>query len=404
MANNDSDGKGPQGGRRPAPQRPASRRAAPPRRPAAPAPEDEEFIEDEEKTQAINLADFNAAFIDDGDNTASAQPAALNARAAQKAAAAQAEADEDDEEDEDKTVAMQLPEGFLDAATAAAARKQSNRTLLGHPGLGPRGGGAVRGAGAATPNRNQTLAMDTGAIRAAATLGPSDDDDDDESTQAINVDDMLAKIDAHAEDEADDESTQAMNVDDMLSKIDAPAAAAPVYDDEEDEEDEDAATMAVDMSDISAEFKKRNAAAMATHDDDDDDGDKTVAMNISMPSQAKRPVAAVVEAAAPVAAAAAGSIVALAPALGTDGFFTQIGYALAYDGRKEQIDDGLAAVDGAIASGKSDHSQAELKRLQQQYKSEKSALDDEAAKQGWIKLGIVAGGATVLITVLGVIF
>ncbi|TNF23798.1 MAG: hypothetical protein EP329_26660, partial [Deltaproteobacteria bacterium] len=225
------DGSG--GGRRPAPRRPSGGQR-PPTRPVAGRPSrepDPEPAGDEDATQAFNIADFDfdsPDYVNEDESTVSVDSAALRARASRAAAPA---ADEGE-----ATVAMQIPQDLLDDGP-----KASRNTIVGHPGVSPRTAGAVRG-GAKAPRRNETLAMDARNVRAAAAAMAADDDDDGESTQAMNVDDMLAKIDmggpparsAQLADDDDGESTQALNVDDMLAQIDdrpparpAPARSAP---------------------------------------------------------------------------------------------------------------------------------------------------------------------------------
>ncbi len=399
MSNKGSDDSNPRGGRRPASRRPvtgSSRRPPPRRRPAArPAPQPEQ-LDDEDRTQALNLADFAGIegapqFVDDDDRTVSVDAAAIRARVAASALGDEGEA----------TVAMQLPEGLLDEDPVGGSK-----TLVGFPRMSSRTSNAVRGARAA-PAR-ETLAMDGKAVRAAiqATAkqrglaaqrrAPAATDDEGEATVAMNVDDMLSQIDGGAAAPGDDEgeATMAMNVDSMLSQIDdsGPADAG---------EGEDERTMAVDVNAMLEEIE--DGAPV-------DDGDAARAGNLDdMIGQLDAPprpapaaedpaddgapdwVAAAAAAAAP--APADGAVGSLGSAPSTEGLFGAMAYALSYDGRRSEIDAGLAAIDEGTADAS----------LRAEYEAARAALDPAAMKQGWIMFGALCGAVTVLFLVLGLL-
>ena len=416
---NSGSGDGPMGGRRPAPRRPAGGQRPTPQRPA-PREAASEPAGDEDATQALDISNFDfdePEYVAEDEATVSVDSAALRARAAQTAA-----------------------QELLDANA-----KGAKRTIMGHPGISPRTANAVRG-GAPLPRRNETLAMDSGNINRAAAgrTPPPDDDGDDESTMAMNVDAMLAQIDDHpaprpaprpapapapafGDDDGDDESTMAMNVDAMLAQIDdhpaprpaprpapgrsAPPARKPAPPSQFEEEDENESTMAVDM-----DAMLRDIDGDAPHGGGGDDDEKTQAMDISMideidmapprPARSAAPPAAKAAAAvaAPAAAVAAVAVVGeLAPAPDASGLFGPMRYALAFDGRRVQIDEQLAAITEEMQAGSGGRSRTELARLKQQYEGERAALDPAAAKQGWITLAAVGGAAFVLFLVLGLI-
>jgi|GEM_PF-3191787 len=418
-------GDGRRGGRRPAPRRPAGGQrpsSRPEPRRSAPAPEP---AEDDDATQAFNIADFDfdePDYVDEDESTVSVDSAALRARASRSAPPAS-----DDDEGE-ATVAMQIPQELLDEGA-----KGAKKTILGHPGISPRTANAVRG-GAKAPRRNETLAMDAQNVRRAAAQAAASDDD--EATQAMNVDDMLAAIDeaaappparrsppparrspppARAPEPApadDDDATQAMNMDAMLAEIDdapparpAPRRAAPPP---QEDEEENESTMAVDMDAMLAEIDGGGAPA--------DEDEKTQAMDISMlddidmaPPKAKAPRRAAPEPEpVPVgddddwASAAAAEVEELPPAIDASGFFGSMKYALAFDGRKTQLEDQIAAIDGELQAG-GGRSRTELSRMKQEYEAEHAALDAGKAKTGWIMLGSIGGGLGVVLMIIGLI-
>ncbi|PKN55788.1 MAG: hypothetical protein CVU56_19445 [Deltaproteobacteria bacterium HGW-Deltaproteobacteria-14] len=364
----------------------------------------------------MDISDFDfdePEFVAEDDATVSVDAAELRARSSRAAAPP--------DDDGESTVAMQIPQELLDENA-----KGAKRTIMGHPGISPRTANAVRG-GAPLPRRNETLAMDSASVQRAAAARATASDDDDESTMAMNVDDMLAKIDdrpaprrsaAPAPADDDDESTMAMNVDDMLAEIDdrpaprsaparsAPPArrAAPV------EEEENESTMAVDMDAMLRDIDGGAAPRAAGGDDDDE---KTQAMDIGeiemarprparpAPAPAPKAVAAV---AAPVAAVATAAVIGgVAPAPDPSGLFGPVCYALSFDGRRVQLDEQLAALSEELQAGSGGRPRTDLARLKQQYEAERAALDPAAAKRGWITLGAVGGAAFVLFLVLGLI-
>ncbi|MCA9518948.1 MAG: hypothetical protein KC635_28625, partial [Myxococcales bacterium] len=192
MSGHGSD-DGPLGGRRPAPRRPdtgSSRRPAPP-------PVEHDDDDSDEKTQALNLDDL-ARFGAADDATVSMSAAELRARVGQRSQLPP----EPEHEESEATVAMQIPGDLMDGGGA-------KKTILGHPGLARGASSAVRGA--APVKRNETLAMDSRNVRAAAAAAKAAAGDADESTQAMDVNAMLAGIDDGG---GGDEATQAMNMDD----------------------------------------------------------------------------------------------------------------------------------------------------------------------------------------------
>lgn len=412
---NSGSGDGPMRGRRPAPRRPAGGGQRPPT-PQRPAPPQRDEPEDDadERTQALDLSTLD---LDGG--------------------AAEEDAGE-------ATVAMQLPQELLDEGARGGGGK---KTIMGHPGVSARTASAVRGS-APAPRRNETLAMDQRsaqeAVRRASPQRPAPPpaDDDGEATMAMNVDSLLAQIDeqqsqrpapsrapapapAPTFDDDDDEgegATMAMSLDDLKAKAastrsapartPAPAPSRPAPAPALDEEDENESTMAVDMSDVVGQIAARNAgrpapgrqapAPAATFDDDEDESEATMAMNVDdMRAEMQRKAATAASQRAPVAAratpavaAAAGAALGAAPS--TEGLLGPVAYALSFDGRKQQIEDSLAAIDAGTAP-------PEVARDAQRYRAEQGALDPEAAKKGWITLGAIAGGFTGLVVVLGLI-
>ncbi|TNF26580.1 MAG: hypothetical protein EP329_21090 [Deltaproteobacteria bacterium] len=102
------------------------------------------------------------------------------------------------------------------------------------------------------------------------------------------------------------------------------------------------------------------------------------------------------------AAAAVAEVKELAPPVDGSGFFGSMRYALAFDGRKEQLDEQIAALDGELQAG-GGRSRTEVNRLKQQYEAERNAMDAGKAKQGWIMLGAIGGGLGILLMVIGLI-
>lgn len=413
---NSGSGDGPTRGRRPAPRRPAGggQRPSTPQRPAPPpraAAEDDA----DERTQALDLSTLD---LDSG---------------------------AEEEDAGEATVAMQLPEGLFDDASRGGGGK---KTIMGHPGVSARTASAVRGS-APAPRRNETLAMDQRSAQAVAQRGasqrsaPPPEDDEGEATMAMNVDSLLAQIDERQsqraapapapasapsfDDDDDDEgegATMAMSLDDLKAKAASvrtapagtpaaasarPAPARPAPAPSFDEEDENESTMAVDMSDVVGQIAARNAGrpapgrpAPASFDDDEDESEATMAMSVDdMRAEMQRKAAAAAQQQAPAARRAAPAVAtaaagALGAAASTEGLLGPIAYALSFDGRKQQIEDSLAAIEAGTAP-------PELARDAERYRAEHAALDPEAAKKGWITFGAIAGGLTALIVVLGLV-
>jgi len=224
---------------RPAPRpgaAPTARPAGPPPRPAPrPAPAHE--ADADEKTSAINLADFGLA---EDEATVSVDSAAIKARAAARAPA--------HDDGEEKTMAFNV----ADLPPDDEPKRTPQKTLLGHPA--PKPGAAVRG-GAAPIKRQDTLAI---APPSRSRPAPAPEVDD-EKTSAISLDD-IEKIDAAPARPApkpaakspppQEERTMAMSLDDV-DKIDmrptpqrggAPKKPAQLEQDEK--------TMAVSLDDI----------------------------------------------------------------------------------------------------------------------------------------------------------
>ncbi|MFO0748991.1 MAG: hypothetical protein U1F43_25495 [Myxococcota bacterium] len=377
-----------------------------PQPPAAKAPVVQEAGA-EDKTSAINLADFGLAGEDE--STVSVDANTIRAKAAARSAPAP--------EDSEKTTAFRVddlpPE---DDATARGPQK----TLLGHPV--PRPGAAVRG-GAPPVKRQETLAIAPAGRQAAAAV-PQDEDQD--KTSALSLDDV-ERIDAApapakpaprpaapapaparpapkpapapVPQYEDQDKTSALSLDD-IDKIDAlparsaaPVAkplpkAAPAPAAEENEKttafslddldqidsapppkkpaavaakkqiiEESEKTMAVPLDDAIAaidaapparaqQAKRAAAAAQAAQALEDDDAPPPARRSAAAPAQ-KRASAG--------KGGGGGAAAALASFDAAGGFLGNIGYFLTYEGNKAKMDAGLAPQqeldEGARAAG-----------------------------------------------------
>ena len=382
---------------------PPGARPQPPSRPLPPIEE----AEPEAKTTAINLADLG---LDSDEATVSVDADAIRAKASlrpapparpQPARPAPAAA----EEVEEKTTAFRVEDL---PPHEEEPKRPPQKTLLGHPA--PKPGAAVRGA-PAPAKRQETVALAKAPIAAAAAP------DDGEATTAMNMDDMLARIEtdnAPAEEEAD-EKTSALSLDDIASLEEgrakmqrqaaamaaggarpAPAAAkpAPVRPAPAAKPApapvaiaEDERTMAVSLEDMPAPVRRAPAkaapAARAPAPEPVED-DMVEVEEVAPPTKFKAkpaPGKAAPGAAKPgmkPAAKAAGGGKFRAPAASSadvpsgEGFVGAIRYALAYGGLEAQMEAGV---------------------IPQQ------DLDSGRKKQGFINLIIVGGSLAVLMTV-----
>ena len=259
------------------------------------------------------------------------------------------------------------------AAPAAPAPRQAPAPRAAAPAPAPRAAApapqapAPRAAAPAPQAPAPRAAAPAPAPRAAAPAPPQrsarpapPDEEEHESTMAVDMDAMLQEVDE------DNESTMAMNLDDMADAFEAPRAPAKPARAARPEPEPARAP----------ERAPRQEPARAARAE-------------AAPAPAKRTPAP--------AAAPAPEAEGMPDASGLLG---PVRYALAFDGRVQELNDDLADLDAQLAEGASPRAVAASR---QQIEGELASLDPDLAKRGWITLGAIGGGAAALFLVLGLV-